>query len=558
MAQYMRFWQYPETGVGTGCFTVTIDGASATKCLRGGDGSGGAYNWDQMPYSTRRSTTDAQRRAIGALVYDAGVAVGMNYESDSSYAYLSDATVALVDTFGYSNAVFAYNSYDSYNIGEGLYGMVNPNLDSGNPVLLGIYGYDSGGHAIAADGYGYQGSTMYHHLNMGWYGLNDIWYNLPNINTSLSSFDVVDAAVYNIYTSGTGEIVSGRVTAADSKTPIAAAAVTAVRDGGLTYQTKTNTKGIYAFAAVPSDSTYTISVAIPGYAFHDQVAATGSSLDYEVVSGNCWAIDFQAMIGVCKCKVSVGKKHNDAVSFSGTLSVTPDEIAAAAEIEIDINSDDRANSSVQTFPVNATTYKNGKFKCAINNIPLKTSFVFDTKTSKFSFAAKNVDLSGLSCPLTVRMVIGDYSAQAEVNEAVVNAKKPIPIKLLMGVKDSLRIDKSKFTRDRNTDNVTQIAISGGFSVEDLNDANMVDADFVVGLAGQTFTIPLGSFKPGKNKFSCSRIVLLPGGEIAAAAFDFSKCAFTLTIKNTNFAADHSSAELDIDFAGFSGDASVSL
>jgi hypothetical protein len=127
----------------------------------------------------------------------------------------------------------------------------------------------------------------------------------------------------------------------------------------------------------------------------------------------------------------------------------------------------------------------------------------------------------------------------------------------MGVKNSLRVDKSKFTRDRDTNNITRIAVSGGFSVEDLNDANMADNDFAVGLAGQPFTIPAGSFKPGKNKFSCSKIVL-SGNEIASAAFDFNKCTFTLTIKNTNFTADPGSTELDIDFASFNGSDEVSL
>ena len=65
-----------------------------------------------MPYYPNCSTTDAQRQAIGALIYDAGVAVGMDYESDGSGANMSDAAVAMVYTFRYSNAIMGGDETD--------------------------------------------------------------------------------------------------------------------------------------------------------------------------------------------------------------------------------------------------------------------------------------------------------------------------------------------------------------------------------------------------------------------------------------------------------------
>ena len=68
------------------------------------------------------------------------------------------------------------------------------------------------GHAVLVDGYGYDQSTriktLYHHLNMGWAGYNDLWYNLPEIG----DYDTVPACIYNVFPTGTGEIISGRVT----------------------------------------------------------------------------------------------------------------------------------------------------------------------------------------------------------------------------------------------------------------------------------------------------------------------------------------------------------
>ena len=297
MAQYMRFWQYPTTGVGTGCFTVYVNGSATIKCLRGGDGLGGPYDWNDMTLDPDCSTTLTQRQAIGALTYDAGVAVSMEYASGGSGAYMYDADTAMTDTFGYSNSIYGYNSYSNISTAA-LSAMINPNLDWGNPVILGIHNA-SDGHVVVADGYGYSSSTLYHHLNLGWAGQYDAWYNLPDINDAYDPFNVIDSTLYNIYMSGSGEIISGRVLASDTNLPIAGATVTATRTGGGTYQAATNTNGIYAIAKIPSSSTYTVSAAKTGYhLFTSRNVSTGLSLDNHATSGNCWAVDLNgALIG---------------------------------------------------------------------------------------------------------------------------------------------------------------------------------------------------------------------------------------------------------------------
>ena len=220
MAQLMRFWQYPTAGVGTASFNITVDGNATTRSLRGGDGAGGPYNWAQMPLITSSSTPAAQCQAIGALTADAGVSVSMQYSKASSNAW---SWGAFTQTFGYSNAIDAYNSGGNFPE-DSLLGILNPNLDARHPVLVDING-PSGGHAVVCDGYGYNSSTLYHHLNMGWLGAHDAWYNLPNGEAGDFEFNSVYGATYNVFVTGAGEIVSGRVT--DSKGgPINGASVT--------------------------------------------------------------------------------------------------------------------------------------------------------------------------------------------------------------------------------------------------------------------------------------------------------------------------------------------
>ncbi len=129
MAQLMRYHQYPTGGIGVDSFKIWVDGKERWTDTRGGDDSGGPYAWGDMVLVPDCNTTEIQRQAIGAICYDAGVAAHMYYTSNSSGAYMADAWNALTSTFSYSNAIFGWKDWD--NIGSGLEGMLNPNLDAG-------------------------------------------------------------------------------------------------------------------------------------------------------------------------------------------------------------------------------------------------------------------------------------------------------------------------------------------------------------------------------------------------------------------------------------------
>ena len=288
MAQLMRYYQHPANPNGTGPFQIWVNGISQNNFLRGGDGNGGNYDWNNMVLDPTCSITQTQRNAIGALCYDAGVVVNMSYSQAGSNANTLDVAVAFVNTFNYNNAIRGYNS--SNNIGAGLNGMLNPNLDAAYPCLLGIAG-TPGGHAIVCDGYGYDNSTLYHHLNLGWSGTSDAWYDLPNItNTAVGTFNSVYKCVYNIYVSGSGEIVSGRVTD-ESENPINGAEITATT-GGDTYTAITDVRGIYALPNLPSSSSFTVQANKSGYNFTSRTVNTGTSTDLSATSGNVWGADF--------------------------------------------------------------------------------------------------------------------------------------------------------------------------------------------------------------------------------------------------------------------------
>lgn len=128
---------------------------------------------------------------------------------------------------------------------------------------------------------------------MGWGEFNsaqNVWYGLPNIN-SLYTFSTVTVCLYNIYMTGSGEIISGRV-ADSSGNGISGATITATRNGGGTYTATTNNLGIYALAKIQANSFYTITATKSGYVFPSRSAVTGTSSNFSTTSGNVWAVDF--------------------------------------------------------------------------------------------------------------------------------------------------------------------------------------------------------------------------------------------------------------------------
>jgi len=170
--------------------------------------------------------------------------------------------------------------------------IINANLDAGLVVGISI-ARNGGGHAVVGDGYGYNNGTLYHHINLGWGGLYDAWYQLPIVDTGYLDYDTISGITYNIYTTGTGEIISGRILD-DSGTPVSGITVS-LSGGGIKRTTESNVRGIYAFAKVPSAATYVIDASRAGMEFTSKSVTTGTSYNYDD-TGNRWGVNLIAKI----------------------------------------------------------------------------------------------------------------------------------------------------------------------------------------------------------------------------------------------------------------------
>jgi hypothetical protein len=327
MAQVMRKHKHPTAGVSaTDTFPISFNVGhtivppnagiwyNRDEHLYGGDPGalGGPYDWDSMELDPlHNATTDAQRRLIGALTHDAGTAAHMAYDVVGSGAWLENAKTAFLNTFMYGNAKLGRNVDNPNDPFNGnthplniplaiLYSMVNASLDAACPVMfhisLEVYvpvWSSQNNHTIVGDGYGQNWGTWYHHLNMGWAGSSDLWYNLPDINSNIGGlpgpFNTITRCLYNIFPTGQGEIISGRVTN-NCGDPVPGITVSASGPGNPPIAT-TSARGVYAFRVLPN-STYTIHVNGTGYT--DQTVTAGESVDDHFTCGNRWGVNFRA------------------------------------------------------------------------------------------------------------------------------------------------------------------------------------------------------------------------------------------------------------------------
>ncbi len=259
MAQIIRYYQYPAT-----------------------------YVWSNMPLQPSTSTiTDAQRIAIGELCYDTALSVNTVFRSISqggSSADAADVPAGFKNRFGYGQAIVTNATPTDSLIKK----TINCGLDAGMPVIVGLNGA-VGAHGVVCDGYGYSGSTLYHHLNMGWSGGGNAWYAMPNVDSS-PSFNQIIRIVYNIYPTGSGEIISGRATdAAGNGLPGVTVSSTVAGYG--TFSDITDSHGVYALTQLPSNRSCTVVASRAPHSFANQNVTTGTSVTWGA-SGNVWGVNF--------------------------------------------------------------------------------------------------------------------------------------------------------------------------------------------------------------------------------------------------------------------------
>ena len=326
LSQVMRYFRYPTAEQAAKEFLCSVDGAYTILSTKAG-----VFDWDNMPDYPEGmyNITAAQREAIGRLTWNAAVALNSVFTEDLGSAIPYEVAAAMRDAFGYASAWAYWDDANWYKGSGGLHDratrekIVHANLDAGRPVQFGIYGYPTEhigdrryweGHAVVGDGYGYQtvngAKTVYVHINMGWGGIDDVWYNIPEIDAANSGAQIWSSGTTFLYMGGAtfniaataadaGEILSGRIYDEDGQ-PMAGAVVSAYENGELVGSTVSGEYGVYGFV-LPGGHTYTVSarsadgkyVSVPlrDIALNATVGNSSYVVSSEADVGNSWGND---------------------------------------------------------------------------------------------------------------------------------------------------------------------------------------------------------------------------------------------------------------------------
>ena len=375
--QIMRYWKWPDSTVNVtaacgfysdvvysgGTKGWNMDGyykyysdTSKTAWSPAFGSAGGAYNWSKMKLNPSSLDGSDYKAAIGKLTRDVGLSCYMRYASGGSGAPGGVIGHRFVDTFGYANAKIV-NGWDN--------NAFLASIDAGLPCAVNVSG-SSGGHAIVADGYGYDSSgTLFVHFNMGWGSTgSDRWYTPPNID----KFTSVGGSVYNIYPPSKGapdlSIVSGRVL--NNGSTVGNVTVTAVnRDTGATYTTTSSNGGSKSFngesSSMVARGIYALMLPAGFYTISATSGSASAKVEKQIKSClSCvWTGAGSQGIGG-----SVGNIHGLDLNL-GTAVAQP-TVALAHRWSFNGNLNDSQGGSTATKIGSAVTLADGKAKMTGN------------------------------------------------------------------------------------------------------------------------------------------------------------------------------------------------
>jgi hypothetical protein len=181
----------------------------------------------------------------------------------------------------------------------------------------------------------------------------------------------------------------------------------------------------------------------------------------------------------------------------------------------------------------------------------------DLEKGTFKMWAKDVDLTGVAAPVIITLALGSYNgaglAEDEGQDDVINGKKHMPLQLLIGQEDALRVDKVVCKEE--TGLVKSLAVQGGLAMADDVDLSQIAGTICWG--NQQYPIPLGGLvNKGADKYQYSKKATQGDSSTAVVLIDLAKCTFRIGLKNTAMTWQVSPAVLRLQLGTFDENSSV--
>ena len=200
MAQYMNYYKFPQHGVGQDSVTVSYTvGLNNVDVVYKVDFEHATYDWANMIDDYQGEYTAEQGQAVAQLCYHCGVAAQSLYNHYGAGSTDAKCLEAFITHFNYNDTAryIVRSNYTEPQWMEQVYTMLSNNhpiLYSGKDINLelGIIA----GHNFIIDGYDQNGLV---HVNWGWYGLEDGFFDIALLNPQQYTYDDWQAMYIGLY-----------------------------------------------------------------------------------------------------------------------------------------------------------------------------------------------------------------------------------------------------------------------------------------------------------------------------------------------------------------------
>ena len=239
---------------------------------------------------------------------------------------------------------------------------------------------------------------------------------------------------------------------------------------------------------------------------------------------------------ITKATVKAGKDEGgDSIELSGIVNASEEDLDAAVgdTIIVSLEAEYIPGDVIEyEFPIAAGNIKKGKYTSPKDQdqVDPETRLEIDTVKETIKFSAKKDDLTGLSCPITVRVDILEWWAEDELEDPIVNGTKPCPLPLLMYVDESLEVTKVKAKKGSEPES-DSISIEGTFTIDGFFDE---DEPVIIKIGSNTFTVPAAAFDEKNGSYKCNSAE--SGNGLVTATFDYVKATYKISIKNADLSA----------------------
>ncbi len=188
MATVLHHYQWPIFGIGQKTYTDNIGSLRGKHSASFEDTF---YNWEKIKteYDNQASSTE-ERNALAELAYHSAIALEMDFEATGSTSNINKIPDVLYQHFKHYGEYFSNTSAAFFN-------RVDSMIMKKSPVVLAISG-NGYAHSIVCDGMKTtESGKKYYHLNMGWWGTSNGWYQISN-DFNAGGYSSIDGGIFNL------------------------------------------------------------------------------------------------------------------------------------------------------------------------------------------------------------------------------------------------------------------------------------------------------------------------------------------------------------------------